>query len=204
VLDAIGCERAAILAVSAGGPIGARYAARHLERVAALVLYGAFARVRWAEDYPIGADPKDSATKWPQPTPLGALLDQVDPVSRMDVGLGWYCPSVASDASAREAWARYQRMAASPGAAREFVSAATDLDVRDDLARISSPTLVLHPTRDQCAPVAFARDLAARISGATLVEMDSADHLIWFSDAIDAITAAIQTFLAPLVGRTSR
>lgn len=38
VLDAVGCERAAILAVSAGGPIGARYAARHPERVAALVL----------------------------------------------------------------------------------------------------------------------------------------------------------------------
>lgn len=203
VLDAVGCERAAILAVSAGGPIGARYAARHPERVAALVLYGAFARVRWAEDYPIGADPKDSATITAATEATWGLLDQVDPVSGMDVGLGWYCPSVATNASARELWARYQRMAASPGAAKEFVSVATELDVRDDLAHISSPTLVLHATRDQCAPVALARDLAARIPGATLVEIDSADHLIWFSDAIDAVTAAIQTFLAPLAGRAS-
>lgn len=61
------------------------------------------------------------------------------------------------------------------------------------LPLISAPTLVLHPTRDRAIPIAIARYTAARIPGAVLKELDTADHLIWFSEAVEAITDEIQT-----------
>ena len=41
----------------------------------------------------------------------------------------------------------------------------------------------------------MARYMAERIPNATLVELNSADHLIWFSDALDVMTDEIQDFL---------
>ena len=42
------------------------------------------------------------------------------------------------------------------------------------------PTLVLHSSRDQDVPIELARYTADHIDGATLVELDSADHMLWF------------------------
>jgi hypothetical protein len=69
------------------------------------------------------------------------------------------------------------------------------MDVRHALPMISAPTLVLHATRDRTDPIERARYMAERIPNATLVELDSADHLIWFSDAIDVMTDEIQDFV---------
>ena len=52
VLDAIGCERAAL--VGLGVPIPLLFAATHPDRTTALVFADATARVRSADDYPIG------------------------------------------------------------------------------------------------------------------------------------------------------
>ena len=50
VLDAAGVERAALFGVSEGGPMSALFAATHVDRVTALVMYGSYARGSWAED----------------------------------------------------------------------------------------------------------------------------------------------------------
>jgi pimeloyl-ACP methyl ester carboxylesterase len=54
VLDAVGSERAVLLGISEGGPMCALFAATYPERTAALVLFGTYARMRWAPDYPLG------------------------------------------------------------------------------------------------------------------------------------------------------
>ena len=60
VLDAVGSERAAVLGVTAGGPIAILFAASYPERTRSLVLYGAFARqLRREGDYPIGLQRED-------------------------------------------------------------------------------------------------------------------------------------------------
>src|SRR5215207_3946296 len=56
VMDAAGMERAAVLGVSEGGTMALMFAASHPERTSALVLYGTWARLGWAEDYPDGVE----------------------------------------------------------------------------------------------------------------------------------------------------
>jgi pimeloyl-ACP methyl ester carboxylesterase len=54
VMEAAECGRAAIFGISEGGPMSALFAASYPERVASLVLYGTYARILKAPDYPQG------------------------------------------------------------------------------------------------------------------------------------------------------
>ena len=47
-----GCERFPLLGMSQGGPIAISYAARHPERVSAVIIYGTCARATWARATP--------------------------------------------------------------------------------------------------------------------------------------------------------
>ena len=55
-LEKVGSERAALFAVSEGGPMSLLYAATYPERTSALILYGSYAKRSWAPDYPLGWD----------------------------------------------------------------------------------------------------------------------------------------------------
>jgi pimeloyl-ACP methyl ester carboxylesterase len=61
VMDAAGSERAAVFGISEGGPMCLTFAATYPERTSALLVYGSFARLARALDYPIGAP--ESATE---------------------------------------------------------------------------------------------------------------------------------------------
>ena len=80
-----------------------------------------------------------------------------------------------------------------------------ELDIRDLLARVDVPTLVIHRTHEQWVDVGNSRYLAAHISGAQLVEASGVDHRPWLGDA-DEILDAIETFLTgtPARPRTRR
>lgn len=58
VLDAVGAKQVALLGVSEGGTIAAVFAAMFPERVKSLILYGTYARSKWAPDYPWGTKPE--------------------------------------------------------------------------------------------------------------------------------------------------
>ena len=66
VMDAASCERAAVVGISEGGPMALLFAATYPERVSALVLWGTFARVSWAPDYPAGMDVEEAERGWDQ------------------------------------------------------------------------------------------------------------------------------------------
>ena len=73
VMDAAGCERAALMGSLEGGPLAMLFAATHPDRVAALVLYSTFARSRWAPDYDWAPPDEDCATStWRGSWPSGA------------------------------------------------------------------------------------------------------------------------------------
>ena len=62
---------------------------------------------------------------------------------------------------------------------REEMLGLTSRSVQEfDPSRISLPTLVLHGDEDGLAPVAIARYLATRISGARLIEYSGASHML--------------------------
>jgi DNA-binding SARP family transcriptional activator/pimeloyl-ACP methyl ester carboxylesterase len=186
VLDAAGSEQAAVLGVTAGGLIAMLFAATYPARTHSLMVYGGFARqLQNDDDYPIGLLPQM----------VDAHVEYSEARWGSGVGLRLYCPSVSDDPAAREQYGKYQRASASPGAASAYLRALAEIDVRHALPMINAPTLVLHAKRDRVIPVELARYVADRVPNATLVEVDSADHLIWFSDALDVITDEIQDFL---------
>ena len=65
-----------------------------------------------------------------------------------------------------KSWARFQRQAASPGAAVAVMRMVYEIDTRPILPVIRVPTLILHRTEDRMVPVEHARYLARHIPGA--------------------------------------
>ena len=76
---------------------------------------------------------------------------------------------------------------------RADLEAGLRIDVRPILPTITVPTLVIH-ARDDIVPVQGGRYLADHIPGARYLEVDSADHLPWFSDPHRILTE-IEEFL---------
>jgi len=186
VLDAVGIDRAVVLGVSAGAPTALQLAADHPDRVAALVLFGGYARQLLAPDYEIGHDPGVVA----------AYARNLEERWGTGVALTSAAPSLAGDADVRAYWARYQRLSASPAAAMRFFHATVEADVRDLLPRVAVPTLVVHAARDVIVPVTQGRYLAEHLPNAEFVTLDSDVHLICVSDVLDQLAEHIRGFLA--------
>src|SRR5437867_2619428 len=184
VMDAVGSKRAALIGVSEGGPLNLLFAATHPDRTAAIVVIGTFARVAWAPDCPHGTKPD----LW------NALLERMEQGWGKGVLLSAFAQSLAHDAAAREWWARFQRQAASPGAAVAVMRMVYDIDTRPILSAVRVPTLILHRTEDRMVPVEHARYLAEHIPGARYVELPGTDHFFWTGDA-NAYLDQIEEFL---------
>jgi pimeloyl-ACP methyl ester carboxylesterase/DNA-binding SARP family transcriptional activator len=181
-------DRPIVFGVSAGGPVAATYAAAHRDDVSALILYGARAKFVRSDDYPYGLSPEridialdDFGRSWG----TGEFLDRL-------------APSAAGSAWLRSEYARYERLAVSPAACVAFLRAVLAMDVREALEQVDVPTLVIHATGDRTDPIEQARYMAARLPRATMVELDSRDHLIWQSDARDQLIEAVRTFVQEL------
>ncbi len=166
VMDAAGCEQAALYGVSEGGPMAMLFAATYPRRTSHLVLYGTFPRILAAPDWP-GIPPEE----WE-----AAIEERV---ASFGAGppLDVWAPSVADDAWHQEWWGAYERTAGSPGAVRTHMRMQGEIDVRAVLPSIQCPTLVLHRRDDRVVPFGAARYLESRIPGARLVALEGADHL---------------------------
>jgi class 3 adenylate cyclase len=112
-----------------------------------------------------------------------------------------FCPSIADDPEARESFARHERLSASPGSATTYLRATSHIDVRYALPTVTAPTLVLNASREKVTPIAWSRYMVERLPDAKLVELDSADHLLWYSDVLDTITEEVESFLTGAVPR---
>ena len=181
VMDAAHCERAAIVGVSEGGPMALLFAATYPERVSALVLWGTFARVAWAPDYPDGIDVEEAEQG----------CDQIEEVW----GQGRVLPMISindapDDEEHARQLARFERAAATPAMAAAANRFALHVDARHALPAISAPTLVVHRSGDPVVGVAHGRYLAEHIRGARLVEFPGDFHFSALGkdeDALDEI-----------------
>ena len=185
VMDAVGCERAAIFGNSEGGAMSLLFAATYPERVTALVLYGAYPRLSAAPDYPEGI-PQEA--RGPMLEELGARWGQgvmgAHPLMN---------PTRASDPAFVEAQGSWERLSASPGAAVALMRMILDIDVRHLLSAIQVPTLVIYRTAD-AIHAAGSRYLATHISGAKTVELPGQDYAPHLGDQ-DAILDEIEEFV---------
>ncbi len=183
VLDEIGIERAAVFGISEGGPMSALLAATHPERVSALVLYGTWARLIRASDYPQGVAPEEFARF------VELVLDSWGGPA----GLRLWAPSLADDEEFRRWWARLLRSGTSPKGAESLLHLYREIDVRHALPTIGAPTLVVHRREDRLMPPSAGRAIAAGIPGARFVELDGKDHLM-LADP-DQIVDEVEEFL---------
>jgi class 3 adenylate cyclase len=184
VIDAAGCERAAIFGISEGGPMSALFAATYPERVSSLVLYGTFARMVKAPDFPEGVG-EERFDEW---------AEMVRSEWGGAVGVDLWAPSEKGNPEFERWWARLLRQGTSPSGAIDLMNLYREIDVRAALPAIGVPTLVLHRRDDHLVPARQARFLGERIPSARYVELSGADHLPTVGDP-GALLDEVEEFL---------
>ena len=190
LLDAVGWERCAVVAVSFGGMVAQELVLRHPGRVERLVLACTSSGGAGGSSYPLetlaGLDPAER---------LRRLLPLLD--TRWDAA--WQ--EANPDAVARIA-GRYARADGGGGgtaAARLQLEARARHDAYDRLGDVAVPVLVAGGRYDGIAPPANQEALAARIPGARLEWFDGGhlflaqdpaawDRIVGFVTALDATT----------------
>jgi pimeloyl-ACP methyl ester carboxylesterase len=184
VMDAAGSSRAALFGTSEGGPMSILFAASFPERVSHLILYGTWARITWAEDYPEGTR-RETVQRWLERT-----------VSKWGgpVGLELFAPDALHDTEFQNWWAHLLRSGTSPRAALDLMQMYLDIDVRPALPTITAPTLLMHRHGDRVSPTAFARAMAELIPSSRYVELPGNDHVVFAGDG-EAILDEVEEFV---------
>ena len=182
VMDAVGSERAAILGLSEGGPMGIVFAATHPDRTSKLILWNTFARIGWA--------PGTSEER--RQEFVDARLRQYEEEWGTGSLVRRFVPSAAADPSFRDWWGRFERLSMSPGAALEAMRMNLEIDVRDILPSVRVPTLVIHH-EGHIYPREVSLYLADQIPDARYVQLPGSDHFAWREE--DGVTQEIEEFL---------
>ena len=181
LLDTLGIERAVIGGMSQGGFLSLRFALRHPERVAGLVLIDTQAG---PEDPDIAARYGPMIDLWSASGPTEPLLDGIAAVI---LGAGW---------PGAEPWKAKWR--ARPSIAQVFRTLTTRDDVTDRLGEIAAPALVVHGEQDVSIPLDRAELLVAGLPSARpLVRVPGAGHAANLTHP-EPVNAAIAGFLEEL------
>ncbi len=189
VFDAAGVERAPVVGLSQGATVATAYAARHPERVSALVLIGGCAR---------GWRVKGHAALTQRFEAMMVLMRQGwggrNAVFRQ-MFTGAFFPDATRELA--DWWNELQRQTTTPDNAADLLSALGDVDVRAELSRVIAPTLVLHSRDDAVVPMADGVELASGIAGARFVPLDSRNHVLLPGEpAWPRLVAELEGFLA--------
>jgi pimeloyl-ACP methyl ester carboxylesterase/DNA-binding CsgD family transcriptional regulator len=186
VMDAVASDRAVLLGFSEGGAMALAFAAHHPERVDKLVLFASHAgRVLGASDFPCGRE-AEPMIEW-----MRSVVERAWGQGRT---LEHLAPSMWPLDAARDYMARFERMAATPGAALAHLEFNLGNDVRHLLGRVVAPTLVLQRRGDRFVPRCNGEYLASRIDGSKLVELDGVDHIPYVGD-VDAVVEEVARFV---------
>lgn len=177
VVDEAG-DRVYLFGGSSGSCVAAAYAATHPERVDRLVLYGGYAN---------GAD---IATPEARESILAAVARHWGVGSRLLADI--FLPEAT--AAERDELVRLQQACMTEQNAASSLATVYTMDVREHLAAITTPTMVIHRRDDRAIPFTLGQDVATRVRGATFVALDGIDHFPWRGDA-SAVAQAILSFL---------
>ena len=186
VMDAAEVDRAYLYGASEGGPMALLFAVTYPERVEGIILHGSGART---VPELTGDDLVAQRGLHEMAADLWGTADSVIPPL--------FAPSLAEDKAFRAWHERYERKAADRDSLLELLQLSIETDVTEVLTEITAPTLVLHANHDQVVPIDFAREAAATIPGAVLVEYDSRDHFAyagdqsWLDDLEQFVTGAV-------------
>ena len=187
VMDDVGIGRAHVVASSGGSMPAIWLAAHHPARVRSLVLINGTARVVRADDYPIGI-PDDILTTIP------LTIENRRATGDTPIDIETYVPSLAHRVGFQEWWGRAARRGASPATAIAWNVMTFSADLREHLADIACPTLVISRTGALADFVEHGRFLSESIPGAQFKTFPGIDMLPW-SGEFDGIVDEIEEFL---------
>lgn len=170
VVDSSGLRRFALLGISQGAAVSIAYAVKYPERVSHLILFGGY-----AAGWRINADEVTTREREAVITLTAAGWGQDNPAYRQ-IFSSTFMPG--ANAEELNWFNEFQRLTTSPENAVRFLSVFADIDVREQLAKVKVPTLVIHSLRDQRIPVDVGRDIAASIPNAEFVGLESDGHLL--------------------------
>jgi len=181
VMKEIGSEKVVLLASCIGAPIASQMAAEHPDIVSGLILLNGFIKGSRSPEFP-----------WALPFDLyDQIFDNVAGEWGGPYGVNYFVPD--ADADFRQWWARYLRLAVSPGEALQGVEHMRQVDVTPILPNIHVPTLVMHSRQNRVVRVESGRYTADHIPDARYVEIPDKSHMWWW-DA-DSYLNEIETFL---------
>jgi class 3 adenylate cyclase len=162
VLDDLGSREAALLAPLGALPTAALFAATHPSRTIALVV------LEGHVDQAGRTDARLSDEEWNAAAVAMWGTGELEHVLNPD--MPW-------NEEIRAAWARYERLAASPGTFELIQPLVIAFDVDAVVPTVRVPTLVVQHADDQFFPPAYGKDVADRISGAKYVELRGRNSL---------------------------
>jgi class 3 adenylate cyclase len=155
VLDALGSPEAALINHAGALPTAALFAATHPSRTTALVVL---------ERGLHGADPTDAMQE-----------ELIDRIAAGAWGTGELehvlNPDMPWNEEIRVAWARHERLAASPRTVELMLPLIVEVSVVAILPTVRVPTLVVHHSDDPFFPPEMGREVADHIQGAKFVEL---------------------------------
>jgi 3-oxoadipate enol-lactonase/4-carboxymuconolactone decarboxylase len=154
--DALGAERFAYAGVSLGGAVGLHLALHHPERVSSLAVICSSAHFN-------GARPWEERAALVRREGLADLAESAN--------ARWFTPGFTVPRLVRD------HRDADPDSYAACCDALAAFDLRDRLAEISVPTLLIAGREDPATPPAHLREIADAVPGAALVEIPGASHL---------------------------
>jgi pimeloyl-ACP methyl ester carboxylesterase len=181
LLDALGIERAAVVATSAGGTSAIRFAMRHPDRCSALVL--------------ISSNAPGETEGGAPPEPVARLLFRSDFVfwlltttfrpamgGIMGVPKGYELTPQDEAHIGRTMETILPVSPRAEGALFDMYVSNPDINTGYPLEEIAVPVLIVHAVDDPLASYDNARSMAERIPGAKLVTVDRGGHMLLGND----------------------
>lgn len=189
LLDGLGISRAHVVGLSLGGMTAQAFAASSPDRVDRLVLMATAAQLgppaAWEERAALA-----------RREGMAALVDTV--LSR------WFTPPFADTQDAGKV--REQILATDPVGYARACDVIRDMDLRERLAAISAPTMIIAGADDPATPPLLGEALRSAIPGAELVVISGAAHLLNIERAEQVnrhLASFLGTSVAPATGGVS-
>ena len=184
-LDDRGIERFAYAGVSLGGAIGLQLAVTAPARLTALVVMASAARFPDPPSWTERAERvRQEGTEFLVPSRIGA----------------WVTPAFAESSPAETERLLGMLRSTSREGYAQCCASLTPFDVRDRLAAVPTPTLVIAGADDPATPVDTVRLIADAIPGAEFLVVPQASHLV-SAEQPEAVTGAIGAFLEVVLAR---
>ncbi|MGZ4754687.1 MAG: adenylate/guanylate cyclase domain-containing protein [Acidimicrobiia bacterium] len=171
VLDDASIPKVFVLGFHAGAAVGIELATSYPSRVTGLLLVNGWARLLEDDGYP-GITP--------------AFSEDLIEMHGREFGTGIFSsafvPSREGDPTVKEFFAFVEEHGSSRAQSMLLTRMAQELDVRDKLAHVTVPTVVMHSGQNTAIPPSFGRYIADHIPDATYISFPGTDHAFQFEN----------------------